>query len=60
MPYLELDDTSEAAVEALIAQARTDADMTNSRCGKMDTLEGRLITELFQNAPPVVPPEKRG
>lgn len=55
MPYLEMDDTSPAAADALINQARTDADMANSRFGRMDTLEGRLITELFQNAPPMAP-----
>jgi len=51
MPFLDLDDTSEAAAQALINQARTDADMTNSRCGRLDDPEGQLICELFQNAP---------
>jgi len=51
MPFLDLDDTSEAAALALINQARTDADMTNSRCGRPDDPEGLLICELFQNAP---------
>jgi uncharacterized protein len=51
MPHLELDDTRQVAIDALISQARTDADMTNSRLWKTDSLEGRLITELFQAAP---------
>ncbi len=51
MPYLELDDTSPAAAEALINQARTDADMTNSRCTRSDDPDSRTICELFSSAP---------
>ena len=51
MPYLDLDDTSDAAATALMNQARTDADMTNSLCGRPDDADGRLICQLFQNAP---------
>lgn len=51
MPFLDLDDTSEAAAEALINQARTDADMTNSRCGRSDDPDGQLICQLFHSAP---------
>jgi hypothetical protein len=51
MPYLGLDDTREKAIDALVGQAQIDADMTNSRLWKTDSLEGRLITELFQAAP---------
>lgn len=51
MPYLDLDDTRPAAVEALINQARTDADMTNSRCGDPNSREGQLICGLFEGAP---------
>jgi hypothetical protein len=51
MPYLDLDDTSAAAADALINQARTDADMTNSRCNRADDAEGQLICQLFLNAP---------
>jgi hypothetical protein len=56
MPYLNLDDTSEVAAKALINQARTDADMTNSRCGRIDDPDGQLICRLFQNAPVVDTP----
>lgn len=51
MGYLGLDDTSQAAATALIEQARTDANMTNSRCGKPDDREGRLVNKLFMSMP---------
>jgi hypothetical protein len=34
MQYLDLDDTREQAAEALLGLARTDADMTNSKCSE--------------------------
>jgi uncharacterized protein len=51
MPHLDLDDTRETTVQALINQARTDADMTNSRCNRIDDPDGRLICQLFEDAP---------
>lgn len=51
LPYLDLDDTRPEAIDALINQARTDADMTNSRCADVNSREGRLITTLFMDAP---------
>ena len=51
LPYLDLDDTRPEAIDALINQARTDADMTNSRCADAASREGRLITGLFNDAP---------
>ncbi len=51
MPFLELDDTREEAMDALIRQARTDADMTNSRCGDPNSREGRIISAVFGDAP---------
>jgi len=51
MPYLELDDTRPQAIIALANQARTDADLTNSRCANLNDHEGRLITSLFMQAP---------
>lgn len=53
MQFLALDDTRPKAIEALINQARTDADMTNSRCGDPTNEEGRLICSLFNDAPPM-------
>ncbi len=51
MPFLELDDTSEEAMDALVRQARTDADMTNSKCGDANSREGRIISAVFDDAP---------
>lgn len=53
IPYLGLDDTRHEAVDALINQARTDADMTNSKCAYRDRdPEAELICTLFETAPP--------
>jgi uncharacterized protein len=53
IPYLGLDDTRPAAIEALINQARTDANMTNSKCAYADTdPEAALICGLFNSVPP--------
>ena len=51
MPYLDLDDTREAAMKALIRQASVDADMTNSRCNDPNDAEGRLVNQLFSDMP---------
>jgi hypothetical protein len=52
IPYLGLDETRPEAINALINQARTDADMTNSRCAYADTdPEAALICALFNSAP---------
>ena len=51
LPYLDLDDTREAAMDALVNQARTDADMTNSRCGTERDEVASLICALFEEAP---------
>jgi predicted acylesterase/phospholipase RssA len=52
IPYLSLDETRHEAIYALINQARTDADMTNSKCSYVDTdPEAALICALFDSAP---------
>lgn len=52
IPYLGLDDTRAEAIDALVNQARTDADMTNSKCAYADTdPEASLICALFNSAP---------
>jgi hypothetical protein len=52
IPYLGLDETRPEAIEALINQARTDADMTNSKCAYADTdMEAAMICSLFESAP---------
>jgi len=54
MPYLALDDTRPEAIDALIDQARIDGEMTTSRCENPADSEGRLIRELFSEAPVTV------
>ncbi|MBZ5762071.1 patatin-like phospholipase family protein [Rhizobium sp. VS19-DR104.2] len=57
IPYLGLDETRDEAMQALINQARTDADMTNSKCAYADTdAEAALIRDLFMQAPPRMEP----
>jgi patatin-like phospholipase len=57
IPYLGLDETRPEAIEALINQARTDADMTNSLCSYADTdPEAALICSLFESAPALAKP----
>lgn len=57
IPYLGLDETRPEAVQALINQARTDADMTNSKCAYVETdVEAALICSLFNEAPPLANP----
>jgi predicted acylesterase/phospholipase RssA len=52
IPYLDLDETRDDAVKALINQARADADMTNSKCAYADAdPEAALICSLFDSAP---------
>lgn len=57
IPYLDLDETRREAMDALINQARTDADMTNSKCAYAETdPEAALISDLFNTAPPLKAP----
>jgi len=52
IPYLGLDDTRPEAIDALINQARTDADMTNSKCAyRASDPDAELICALFESAP---------
>ncbi len=52
IPHLGLDETRPEAISALINQARTDADMTNSRCAYADKdAEAALICSLFNATP---------
>ncbi len=56
-PYLGLDDTRTKAMNALINQARTDADMINSKCSdRGSNQEAALIYALFESAPPLSTP----
>jgi hypothetical protein len=57
IPFLGLDETRPQAIDALVNQARTDADMTNSKCAYADTdAEAALICGLFNAAPPLSNP----
>ena len=61
IPYLGLDDTRNEAIQAVIDQARTDANMANSKCAYADTdPEAALICELFESMPEPTDPSKRG
>jgi hypothetical protein len=52
IPYLGLDDTRSEAIDALVNQARTDADMTNSKCAYRATdPEAQLVCSLFESTP---------
>lgn len=51
MPYLDLDNTSKAAMDALVGQARTDVDITKSRCDDPKDGEGGAILRLFNAIP---------
>lgn len=61
IPYLGLDDTRPEAIAALINQARTDADMTNSKCMYIENdPDAARICGLFSHAPELTnPPIKR-
>jgi hypothetical protein len=55
--YLGLDETRDDAVKALINQARTDANMTNSKCAYANAdPEAALICSLFNSTPPLTDP----
>jgi uncharacterized protein len=51
MRYLDLDEVRPVAIDALINQARTDADIANSRCSNPHDAAGQLIRRLFEDAP---------
>jgi len=51
LKYLDLDENRPEGLAALVNQARSDADATNSRCGTPNDQVGRLIRALFDAAP---------
>lgn len=51
MKYLDLDDTRDEAAQAILQQARTDADMTHSRCTNPNDLDGAKVCSLFKSMP---------
>ncbi|WP_431065697.1 CBASS cGAMP-activated phospholipase [Methylotuvimicrobium sp.] len=52
LQYLDLDETRGKGLEALMRQARHDADMTNSGI-QQGTAEGKMIEALFNDMPPL-------
>jgi len=51
MPYLALDDTRPEAMDRLVGQANTDADLTKSACDDLNSEDGRMIRRLMQDLP---------
>lgn len=51
MGYLGLDETRDVAAQALITQANSDANLTNSRCNDPLDWAGRLVKQLFMEMP---------
>jgi len=51
MPYLALDDTRSEAMDRLVAQANTDADLTKSSCDDLNNEDGRMINRLMHDLP---------
>lgn len=51
LPFLALDDTRSEAMNRLIAQAHTDADLTKSACDDANSEDGRMIRSLMTGLP---------
>ena len=51
MQYLALDDTRKEAMDRLMAQAHTDADLTKSACDDSTSEDGRMIRQLMNDLP---------
>jgi predicted acylesterase/phospholipase RssA len=51
LPYLDIDNTSVEAMEALIDQARADVNIAKSACDDDNDNSGRLIRDVFASMP---------
>ena len=51
MQYLALDDTRQEAMDRLVAQAHTDADLTKSVCDDPNSEDGQMIRQLMEDLP---------
>ncbi len=51
MPFLALDDARKAAVDRLIQQANSDADVTKSACDDLNNADGRMVRALMMDLP---------
>jgi hypothetical protein len=56
LQYLGLDDTRPQAMEALVAQARADVNVTKAMCDDRHSGDGQLICTLFSSMPPLQQP----
>lgn len=53
MKHLDLDDTGDQAMDALVTQAQTDVYATLSRCGDPADTKGQLLNTLLTELPPM-------
>ena len=53
MPYLQLDETSEKGMQALIDQALADVSETLSTCDRPDDSTGNILSSLLNSIPPL-------
>lgn len=51
LEFLDLDETRPEALDALIQQARSDVNMTNSSCNDPNDRDGELVKRLFMDMP---------
>ncbi|MBT3071428.1 patatin-like phospholipase family protein [Rhodomicrobium sp. Az07] len=51
LPYLDMDNATPRAMDALVNQARTDVDLTKSRCDDPNDPDGAAIRSLFMSLP---------
>jgi hypothetical protein len=51
LQFLDLDETRPDALDALIQQARSDVNMTNSSCNDPLERDGALVQRLFMDMP---------
>ena len=51
IPYLALDDTRQEAMDRLMTQAHTDADLTKSVCDDPNSKDGEMIRRLMIDLP---------
>lgn len=51
MPYLDLDETSKAAMQVLVDQAKRDVDLTLSVCDDQTNLDGQMLKTLMGSVP---------
>lgn len=53
MPFLALDDARKPAIDRLIQQANSDADVTKSACDDPNNADGRMVRALMMDLPPM-------